>query len=283
MIEFENVPVELRERPQWLVWSSVLQPGKAKPKKLPINPVTRRLASAPNPADWSRFEIAAARMQLGDEFGGQYSGLGFCFAVGDGIVGIDLDRVRDPQTGVIAPWAASLVNRCGSYAEVSPSKTGVKLWGWGRWAGGAKNSVLLVDGSGLEVFQGGAGFFAVTGKQFEESPGCLTDIQPELDKIFEYYFAGEARSSRSSHTSIAGDFSTSLERMRRFITTCGFAVRREKEDSKGTKFILRSCPFNAQHTAPDSYLYVMSSGAVGFHCSHTSCASNTWGVESWID
>ena len=42
--------------------------------------------------------------------------------------GVDLDTCRDPATGGIEPWATEVIARVGSYAEVSPSGTGVKLF-----------------------------------------------------------------------------------------------------------------------------------------------------------
>src|SRR5690349_6507311 len=44
------------------------------------------------------------------------------------IVGVDLDGCRDPTTGEIEPWALEIIRDLGSYAEVSPSQTGVKVY-----------------------------------------------------------------------------------------------------------------------------------------------------------
>jgi putative DNA primase/helicase len=43
-------------------------------------------------------------------------------------VGIDLDGCRDPQTGVIEPWALEVVRLLDSYTEVSPSGRGLHIW-----------------------------------------------------------------------------------------------------------------------------------------------------------
>ena len=42
--------------------------------------------------------------------------------------GIDLDSCRDPATGAIEPWAQAWIDRLASYTEISPSKTGVKIF-----------------------------------------------------------------------------------------------------------------------------------------------------------
>lgn len=43
-----------------------------------------------------------------------------------------------------------------------------------------------------------------------------------------------------------------------------------------TKFILDECPFNHNHRAPDSFVVLQHSGAIGFKCSHNSCRDKTW-------
>ena len=43
------------------------------------------------------------------------------------LVGFDFDIVRDPEFGIIDPWAQELIDELDGYAEVSPSGTGVKV------------------------------------------------------------------------------------------------------------------------------------------------------------
>jgi hypothetical protein len=42
--------------------------------------------------------------------------------------GIDLDRCRNLETGVIADWALEIVEYFNSYTELSPSRTGLKIF-----------------------------------------------------------------------------------------------------------------------------------------------------------
>jgi len=49
-----------------------------------------------------------------------------------------------------------------------------------------------------------------------------------------------------------------------------------KSDKEYTRYILDACPFNHNHTAPDSMITVGSSGAIGFKCLHDSCSGKTW-------
>jgi archaellum biogenesis ATPase FlaH len=44
----------------------------------------------------------------------------------------------------------------------------------------------------------------------------------------------------------------------------------------GTKYILDCCPFDSNHKKKDACIFRSSSGAIGFHCFHNSCADKTW-------
>ena len=46
--------------------------------------------------------------------------------------------------------------------------------------------------------------------------------------------------------------------------------------SGGTKYILDECPFDSNHKGKDACIFRTSSGAIGFHCFHNSCADKTW-------
>jgi primase-polymerase (primpol)-like protein len=121
-----NIPRELRDRPQWLVWKLMTRNGK--PSKVPFNARTRRFGKSNDPATWSDFGTAINVYREGG-----YHGVGFAFAVDDGICGIDLDHVFDPATGEIEPWALEIVERFKhTYVEWSPSGQGIRIFCRGR-------------------------------------------------------------------------------------------------------------------------------------------------------
>ena len=66
------------------------------------------------------------------------AGVGFVFAEGDGLCGVDLDACRDPQDGRLEPWAEDLVRQLDTFAEVSPSGRGVHLFARARLPGCVK-------------------------------------------------------------------------------------------------------------------------------------------------
>ena len=65
--------------------------------------------------------------------------------------------------------------------------------------------------------------------------------------------------------------------LRDFISEHGLRVRNEVPyDNGGTKFVLEECPFDPNHKAPDSALFLSASGAIGFKCFHDSCSHHNW-------
>jgi putative DNA primase/helicase len=122
-ISAENIPTELTERPQWIVWR--YEERAAKPTKVPYTPVSRSRASSTDLMTWSTFEEALVAYETGPPL---YDGIGFVFSSADPFVGIDLDDCRDPETGEIKPWAQKIIDRVQEgYIEVSPSGTGVHI------------------------------------------------------------------------------------------------------------------------------------------------------------
>ena len=76
----------------------------------------------------------------------------------------------------------------------------------------------------------------------------------------------------------------------RFIADNSISVAKEYLEGGIRKIVLKECPFDDTHTAPDSAIFVLNNGAVGFKCFHNSCSHRTWrdvrklyepNVESW--
>lgn len=120
----------LAGQPHWVAWREEARNGK--PTKVPYNPNTLARAKANDPATWgTRREAEAATTQLlaADQKGGV--GLQLGTPLGNGyllLAGIDLDSCLDPLDGMLEPWAAEIVAKFETYAEISPSGTGVKLF-----------------------------------------------------------------------------------------------------------------------------------------------------------
>lgn len=183
-LNLEQVPVELMDLNRWVLWRDVN--GRKRPFTR-----TGASASVADPATWCSFIAAFAAYQAGT-----YTGVGV--VLGEGLVGIDLDDVRDPATGEIHPDAQRILEHSGSYAEVSPSGTGLKIFGSGQWAGfpdavvdgkkrTSKNRRPFADGE-IEVY-GDVRYFTVTGRKIGD--GTFRDLTPTLE-LLRSEFAGDA-------------------------------------------------------------------------------------------
>lgn len=61
-----------------------------------------------------------------------------------------------------------------------------------------------------------------------------------------------------------------------FIAKHGIRVKYETKSGDVRKLVLEECPFDHNHKAPDSAIFVMNSGAIAFKCFHNSCSDKRW-------
>jgi len=107
---------ELKNYTQWVNWGVDLNNPKT-----PYNPVSLHPARTNDPSTWGNITQAVERIQTN-----RAQGLGFVFN-NNGLVGVDLDTVRDPETGAIADYAINIIEQLDSYTEVSISGYGVHI------------------------------------------------------------------------------------------------------------------------------------------------------------
>jgi hypothetical protein len=189
-IDTTKIPNYLKALDCWVVWRLKIRRGKS--TKVPYCAATGQVASSTDPATWSTFEKALAAYRAG-----RYSGIGFVFNGADGIVGIDLDKCRNPTTGNIETWAAEVVSSLETYTEVSPSGKGLHLYLLGKLpAGGRKKGPI-------EVYESGR-YFTVTGGHLEETPLELEDRSDRLRAFHESTFGREKSQGRPNHSSLMG-------------------------------------------------------------------------------
>jgi primase-polymerase (primpol)-like protein len=149
---FDKIPGELQALRQWLLWK--LEERNGRMTKAPYR-TNGRHADVTASKTWNTFEVCVRALQSGT-----FSGIGFVFAKGTAsYAGVDLDKCRDPQTGVTEQWAIDIIKELGSYAELSQSKTG--------WHIIVKNCGLPVDGGRnkrVEIYCAGR-YFCMTGER----------------------------------------------------------------------------------------------------------------------
>jgi primase-polymerase (primpol)-like protein len=118
----DNIPEELRQRPQWVVWKLETRTGEDERTKVPYIAGGVGKASTTDLLTWRTFEEAVRALKTG-----RYSGVGFVFSSGDPFAGVDLDDCRDPESGKLEAWAEEAVEQFAGYAEASQSGTGVHI------------------------------------------------------------------------------------------------------------------------------------------------------------
>src|SRR5260370_8377876 len=114
-----NLPalLELQCRQQWVCWRKEQRKGKF--TKVPYSAITGTRADSDNPTTCASYTQAVQALHAGT-----YHGIGYVFH--REYTGIDLDHCVNPD-GSIDAWAQAYLDRLKSYAEYSPSKTGVHI------------------------------------------------------------------------------------------------------------------------------------------------------------
>jgi hypothetical protein len=113
---------------RWLAWRT--EPGGGRRIKVPYSARGRNgRGSTTKPETWGTLAEAAARAGRLPAINGLPAGVGIVLGGGDApaVGGVDLDSCLAAD-GTLAPWAAAIVDRLDAYAEVSPSRTGLKLF-----------------------------------------------------------------------------------------------------------------------------------------------------------
>ena len=196
---------------------------------MPYTPGTTRKAEADDPATWGiRSAAQATADRLPKPFGA--GGVGIELGeLGNGLAlgGIDLDTCRDPA-GTLAPWAAEILAEFATYAEVSPSGTGIKVFF--TYAAPESPELLRAMGTktgkqwkrksgddhppGIEFYLRGR-YFAVTDDRHPDSPATLRrvpggllqrlirDIGPTFAKTAHEAPGGRARGVDRSRSAAA--------------------------------------------------------------------------------
>jgi hypothetical protein len=249
---FDTFPAELREKedPKWVVCD---------PEKVPMVALldAERLASSTNPDTWRSYPVALEAFRIG-----QYAGIGR--VITPPYTGIDLDEIRNPQSGIISEWGWQVISYFDSYSEVSPSGDGVKIWVKGILPRGYVRP-------GLEVYPGGR-YFTVTGQFLSQTRMSIEPRQDELDAFIAKEFPPRKKPKSQGGGTVDLELEEILER-------AGVEVRAEVHDNSARVKYRVLCPWIDEHTeAPETGSYVgqYDDGAMFYHCWHSHCSDRGW-------
>jgi hypothetical protein len=140
------------------------------------------------------------------------------------IMGIDLDDCRDPETGELTAFAQQMLRRFDTYAEVSPSGCGVKIFVLGTWDDTGKKKII--EGNKIEVYPRGR-FFTVTGAKVPDAPCTLRDCQAELDALHAELTApasGYSHNGNGHAPQPLSDRSRIIDRARKYVAKMDPAI-----------------------------------------------------------
>lgn len=169
------IPNELKQYPNWVVWKLERRNGDT--TKVPYQ-VSGAYAKSNEPATWCDFATAVKAHARGD-----FDGVGFVFTESP-FVGIDLDKCRQSDVQDVyrlAAWAQWIVDRVDSYAEISPSGSGVHIIVAGTLPPGRRRYRRV------EMYESGR-FFTMTGTHLAGTPQAVTERTDALAYIHRKIF-----------------------------------------------------------------------------------------------
>jgi hypothetical protein len=188
----ENIPAELRDRPQWVVWRYAWTGAKW---DKPLLSVRGGPASSTAPKTWATFDEAIKTYLLGAEDDAGLDGIGFIPLPEDGLTIVDLDHCRDAATGEVEPWAAAIVAGLDTYTEASPSGTGLRIVALAR-----KPDRLRSKSGDVEIYDGvkrngdpGGRYLTITGQRIEGASAEVCERQEAITALHEQTFAPAAQ------------------------------------------------------------------------------------------
>src|SRR5262245_22837654 len=188
----DAIPSALSDRKQWVCWRHERRRdklGHLKWTKVPVDPKSGRNASPTNSGTWGDFTSAVAYLRAHPS---ELAGIGYVFSSDDPFTGVDLDNARDAETANLFPWASAIVADLDTYAEVSPSGTGVKLFAVARKPG----TKCRRSGETGEVDMYSEGrYFAVTGHRLAGTPADVLERQSAIDRLYARLFGNGIQES----------------------------------------------------------------------------------------
>jgi primase-polymerase (primpol)-like protein len=146
---------------------------------------------------------------------------GVGIVLGEGLVGIDLDRCRDVQTGDIEPWASEIIHSLDSYTEVSPSGSGVHILVRGTLPPGGRRK------GNIEMYPDGR-YFTVTGRHVEGAPTAIEERTTELAALHARTFddrRGRATAQQPASPALVGLKSAVLNSQDAALLACARAAK----------------------------------------------------------
>lgn len=177
-IETERIepPDYLKSKRIWVCWRYVQEVGKANISKVPyvvsMSPKNKRKASVNNPQTWESYQNALHIYTRSKKWIHPYDGIGFMC---DGSFTVfDYDHVI--EQGVLNEQTHGLMQSLDTYAELSPSETGIHQIAQGTIPTGVHRDI--------EMYCTGR-FMTFTGKHIINTPVDIMPRQEQVDALYD--------------------------------------------------------------------------------------------------
>lgn len=164
---WDGIPASMAQRQQWVLWKYEWDQRRSAWLKVPYYAMGgRRTGDQGSDRDRMRLSTLDVARRAFERKQGQpdaWAGVGFGFLPGDGLIGLDLDKMLDPATGEMTERCRKIIQAFKTYTEISPSGTGVHLYMQGHTTTAKSNDI------GVELFCEKQ-YFTVTGRQVPDTP-----------------------------------------------------------------------------------------------------------------
>jgi hypothetical protein len=161
----------LTKSPNWVVWRFVTEDGRRTKKPYQTH---GKDAKANDKKTWTSYgAVCTARKE--------FDGIGYVLTDTE-IVAFDIDNCRDPKTGELDPWAKALVEKCNTYTEITPSKTGIRIIGEGSGKKISPTPRTVHGDVKCEIYRKCTRYITVTGDVLLDRP--LANIDAHIDAVF---------------------------------------------------------------------------------------------------
>ena len=191
----ENIPSDLKERRQFVVWRYVWDDKRKAWTKPPFQ-VSGRYASTDNPATWTTFGEAMKAVNTG-----RFNGIGFVMTDDDPYVGFDFDHCVD-DAGGINPQAREYLDALNSYTEFSPSGHGLRVF--------VKASVRVNNRVGNNEAYSYGHYLTLTGHRLPNFPVNIYERDGQANTVVKSILALNEAAVEAPHTAAEQPVPTSV-------------------------------------------------------------------------
>lgn len=158
--------------------------------KVPWQSFSHTKASPTDPSTWADFADVNYAWKSGNR-----AGIGYVLTADDGFVVLDLDKVRDPETGAVVDWAQKLLDKFDTLTYISISGCGFHIWMRSNKPipSGIKVEMTKAPHTGLEMYDRER-YFAMSGNIFRKAK--IKDYTDDILGLYKWMRKKQQEQSR---------------------------------------------------------------------------------------